>query len=106
MTVARIRRDDLVEVITGKDRGKRGKVRRVLVKDSRAIVADINIAKRHVKPGRRGARQAGIIDLEVPVHLSNLMPVCGKCSRPTRVGHRQLEDGTRVRYCKRCGEQM
>lgn len=106
MTLARIRRDDLVEVIAGKDRGKRGKVRRVIPKEDRAVVADINVVKRHLKPGRRGARQAGIIDLEAPIHLSNLMPVCLKCNRPTRVGRRQLEDGTRVRYCKRCGEQM
>ncbi|MBI4494596.1 MAG: 50S ribosomal protein L24 [Chloroflexi bacterium] len=104
MAVQRIKRDDTVEVLAGKDRGKRGKVRRVLLDEHKAIVADINVAKRHQKPGRAGARQAGIIDLEVPLDASNLALVCTKCGRPTRVGSRALEDGTRVRYCKRCGE--
>ncbi len=105
MAIQRIKRDDTVEVLAGKDRGKRGKIRRVLVDAGKAVVADINIAKRHQKPGRAGARQAAIIDLEAPLQLSNLALVCNKCGRPTRVGCRQLEDGTRVRFCKRCGEQ-
>lgn len=105
MAVQRIKRDDLVQVLAGKDRGKRGKVRQVLKERDRAVVADINVAKRHQKPGRAGARQAGIIDLEMPIHVSNLALVCSKCGKPTRVGTRVLGDGTRVRYCKHCGEQ-
>ena len=106
MALQKIKRDDTVQVLAGKDRGKTGKVRRVLPDKGKAIVADINVVKRHQKPGRAGARQAGIIDLEAPIHLSNLAVVCPKCGKATRVGRRILEDGTRARYCKRCGELM
>jgi large subunit ribosomal protein L24 len=102
----RIRRDDLVEVIAGRDKGKRGKVRQVMPKEGRAIVADVNVVKRHQKPGRAGARQAGIIEMEAPIHISNLALVCGKCGRATRVGYRFLESGEKVRVCKKCGEQI
>jgi|SRR5215207_809106 large subunit ribosomal protein L24 len=115
MSLARIKREDLVQVLTGRDRGKRGKVRRILVKDGRAIVADLNIVKKHQK-AQPGVRQAGIIDLEAPIHLSNLAPVCSKCDRPTRVGTRELDEPKRypsgrerrmrARYCKNCGEQF
>lgn len=101
----RIRRDDTVQVLTGRERGKRGKVREVRVKDDRVIVAEVNIAKRHMKPGRN-ARQAGIVDVEQPLHISNVGLVCPKCDRPVRIGAQVLEDGRRVRVCKRCGEQL
>lgn len=103
----KIRRDDTVEVIQGRDRGKRGKVRQVLPKEGRVIVADINIVKRRIKPGRQqaqGARQAGIIEKEAPIHISNVAVVCSKCGRWTRVGIRILPDGSKARFCKRCGE--
>jgi large subunit ribosomal protein L24 len=113
MSLARIKRDDLVQVLTGRDRGKRGKVRRLLIKSGRAIVADLNIVKKHQK-AQPGVRQAGIIDLEAPIHLSNLALVCGKCDRPTRVGTRELEElkryasgrerRMRARFCRKCGE--
>lgn len=99
----RIKRDDLVEVRKGRDRGKRGRIRQVLPDEGRAIVADINVMKKHVKPGQQ-ARQAGIIDFEAPLQMANLTLVCSKCSKATRVGIRFLEDGTRARYCKSCGE--
>ncbi len=99
----RIRRDDLVRVIKGRDRGKEGRVRRVIPKEGRAIVADVNVYRKHVRPGTR-ARQAGIIEIEMPIQLSNLMLICSKCNRPTRVGVRVLEDGSRARFCKKCGE--
>jgi large subunit ribosomal protein L24 len=72
-------------------------------------VADVNVMKKHVKPGQatRGgqqARQAGIIDIEAPIQLANLALVCKACGKPTRVGFRFLEDGTKARYCKKCGE--
>ena len=115
MSLARIKRDDLVQVLTGRDRGKRGKVRSVLMKSGRAIVADLNIVKKHQK-AQPGVRQAGIIDLEAPIHLSNLAPVCSKCDRPTRIGTRELDDvkryasgrerRVRARYCKKCGELL
>jgi len=101
--VFKIKRDDLVEVQVGRERGKRGRVRQLLIKEGRAVVADTNIMKKHVKPGGR-AQQAGIIDLEAPIHLSNLALVCDKCGRPTRVGFRFLADGSKARFCKKCGE--
>lgn len=99
----RIRRDDLVVLTKGRDRGKEGKVREVSPKEGRAIVADVNVMKKHVKPNQQ-ARQAGIVEFEAPIQLSNLALVCSKCSQPTRVGIRILEDGSRARFCKKCGE--
>lgn len=98
-----IRRDDTVEVIAGKDKGKRGKVRRGLPDEQKVIVADLNIAKKHVKKGDP-KRQPGIINVEMPIHVSNVMLVCPKCQAATRVGHRFLDNGTKVRYCKECDE--
>ena len=99
----KIKRDDTVQVQKGRERGKRGKVRQVLTDRGRAIIADVNIMKKHVKPGTQ-ARQAGIIDIEVPINLANLALVCDKCGKPTRVGFRFLEDGSKARFCKKCGE--
>lgn len=99
----RIKKEDLVEVRKGRDRGKRGRVRQVLPTEGRAVVADINVMKKHMKPGQQ-ARQAGIIDFEAPIQLANLALVCGKCGQPARVGFRFLEDGTKARFCKRCDE--
>jgi large subunit ribosomal protein L24 len=99
----KIKRDDLVEVRKGRDRGKRGKVREIRPTEHRAVVAEVNVMKKHVKPGQQ-ARQAGIIDIEAPVQLANLALVCGKCGQATRVGFRFLDDGTKARYCKKCGE--
>src|SRR5438067_12286814 len=113
MTLARIKRDDLVQVLTGRDRGKRGRVRSILTDSGRAIVADLNIVKKHQK-AQPGVRQAGIIDLEAPIHLSNLMLVCTKCNQPARVGTRELDELKRypsgrerrvlARFCKKCHE--
>ena len=105
----KIKRDDLVELRKGRDRGKRGTVREVLPKEGKAIVAEVNVMKKHVKAGQatRGgqqARQAGIIDVEAPVQLANLALICKACGKPTRVGFRFLEDGSKSRYCKKCGE--
>ena len=104
MATMKVRRDDTVEVLAGKDKGKRGKVREVRPDERRVVVADVNIVKRHMKPGRSRARQAGIIDLEAPLAISNVAVVCTKCDRPTRVGARILDDGSKVRVCKKCGE--
>jgi len=99
----RIKRDDLVEVRKGRERGKRGKDRQLLPDKERATLTDVNILKKHVKPGTR-VRQAGIIDFEVPIRLANLALVCDKCGKPTRVGFRFLDDGSKARFCKICGE--
>ncbi|TET40804.1 MAG: 50S ribosomal protein L24 [Dehalococcoidia bacterium] len=99
----KIRKDDTVLVIAGKDKGKKGKVRQSLPKESRVVVEGVNVVKRHMRP-RGTARQAGIIEREAPLQVSNVMLLCTKCNRPTRIGFRFLEDGTKVRICRRCGE--
>ena len=104
MALARVRRDDMVMVIAGRERGKTGKVLRLLLKTDRVVVERINLVKRHTKP--RGTQQGGIIEKEAPLHLSNVQPLCGRCDKPARVGTRRLEDGRGVRVCRRCGEQM
>ena len=104
MTLARVRKGDDVIVLTGRERGKRGVVRQVMPARGTALVQDINISKRHFKPGR--ARQAGIVDVEQPIHLSNLALVDPKTSKPTRVRMRQLANGKKVRIAIASGEQM
>ncbi len=99
----KIRKNDTVIVIAGKDKGKEGKVRRVLPDEERVVVEGLNMIKRHSR-ARRAVRQAGIIELEAPIHVSNVMLVCGKCGNPTRVGFQLLADGKKVRTCKACGE--
>ena len=99
----KIRKNDTVAIIAGKDKGKRGKVRRVLPKEDRVIVEGLNMIKRHSR-ARRAARQAGIIELEAPIHVSNVMLLCNKCGKPTRVGLRFLTDSRKVRICRSCNE--
>jgi large subunit ribosomal protein L24 len=99
----KIRKDDNVVITTGKDSGKRGKVRRAWPDEDRVIVEGANMIKRHSR-ARRAARQAGIIELEAPIHVSNVMLVCSKCGKPTRVGFQFLADGKRIRVCKSCQE--
>jgi len=99
----KIRKEDEVLVLTGKDQGETGKVRRALPRENRVLVEGVNMVKRHMKP-RGQARQAGIITREAPIHVSNVMLMCPKCQQPTRVGFRLLEDGSRVRVCKKCHE--
>jgi len=98
-----IRRNDTVVVIAGKEKGKRGKVLAILSSRDRVIVERVNFIKRHQRPTQK-VRQGGIIEREGSLHLSNVMLVCGKCNRPTRVGVRILVDGRRARVCGRCGE--
>jgi large subunit ribosomal protein L24 len=99
----KIRRDDTVLVIAGKDRGKTGKVRQSFPKEGRVIVDGVNIVKRHMKP-RGNVRQAGIIESESPIRVSNVMLICTKCNNPARIEFRLLEGGTKARVCSRCGE--
>lgn len=98
-----IRKNDTVLVIAGKDRGKKGKVRKALPKKDEVIVEGINMIKRHSR-ARREARQAGIIELEAPLDVSNVMLICNKCNKPARVGFRFLADGRKTRFCRSCGE--
>ncbi len=103
--MANIRRDDNVTILAGKDRGKTGKVNRVIREKNRVVVAGVNIATKHVK-NRPGVRQAGIIHVEAPLHISNVMLVCPNCGKPTRVAHAFLDDGTKVRVCKHCDQDI
>jgi large subunit ribosomal protein L24 len=104
MTLARIKKGDNVIVLTGKEAGKKGVVRQVMPRKGTALVQDINISKRHFKPGR--ARQAGIVDIEQPIHLSNLALVDPKTEKATRVRVRTLANGRKVRIAIASGEQM
>lgn len=106
MAMARVRKGDTVEVIAGDERGNRGVVHAVLPKEGRVVIEGINIIKKHQRPTGRVRTQTGIIEREGPLHLSNVRPVCPKCDRGVRVGYRRLEDGSMVRYCKRCGENV
>jgi len=100
-----VKKNDLVEVIAGKERGKRGKVLRVLPEEQRLIVEKVNMIKRHTRPGGV-TRQGGIVEKEGKIHLSNVMVVCHRCDGPVRVAKRVLEDGKRVRACRKCGEML
>ncbi len=99
----KIRKNDTVLVIAGKDKGKKGKVRFAYPKDERLIVEGINFIKKHTRAIGK-VRQAGIIEREAPIQVSNVMLLCNKCNHPTRVGFRFLADGRKVRICRSCGE--
>ena len=97
-----IKKNDTVVVLSGKDKGNKGKI---LVADPSArkvIVEGVNMATCHVKPRKQG-EEGGIIRKEIPMYASKVMLVCPKCSKPTRVAHKILEDGSKVRACKKCG---
>ena len=96
----KIRTGDTVLVVAGRKKGQQGKVRRNLINRDRVVVEGVNIVKKHIKRGR--ARQAGIVEVEAPLHVSNVMLVCPSCKEPTRVGVRAGDDGKNVRYCKKC----
>jgi large subunit ribosomal protein L24 len=108
MAKVQIRKNDEVEVISGKDRGKRGRVVNVRPREGRVMVEGVARAQRHlpIRPSRSNARvqQGGIITKELFIDISNVMLVCRSCGRPTRVGHRE-ENGVRVRICRRCGAE-
>lgn len=99
----KIRRNDTVLVITGRDRGKKGRVQQAFPEEGLVLVEGVNRVKKHTK-SRPGVRQAGIIDKEEPLPVSKVMLLCNKCGHPVRLGMRRLEDGTRVRVCRACGE--
>jgi large subunit ribosomal protein L24 len=103
MAGAHVRRGDLVAVIAGRERGKRGKVLRVLHARGRVLVEKVNMVKRHQRPTQK-LRQGGIIEREGALALANVLLVCGRCDRPVRTGIKVLGDGRRIRECKRCGE--
>jgi large subunit ribosomal protein L24 len=100
-----IKKDDKVKVITGRDRGKIGKVLKVLRKKDRILVEKVNVIKRHTKPNAKN-RQGGIVESEAPIPWSNVMLMCSKCMAATRVTHKSLEDGKKIRACTKCGETI
>ena len=100
-----IKKNDMVKVLAGKDKGKTGKVLRVYPKQGRAIVQGVNFSKKHSRRTRQDD-QGGIIRREAPLSFSNLSIVCKGCNRPTRVGIDILSDNSKVRYCKKCKEVL
>jgi len=99
-----IKKGDMVQIVTGKEKGKTGKVLNILKKKHRVIVEKLNLIKRHQKPDNKG--KGGIVEKEGSIHLSNVLVFCSKCNSGVRVGYKILEDGDKVRYCKKCSETM
>ena len=97
-----IRKNDNVIVTTGRDRGKRGRVLRVLPAKNRLIVEGVNFVKRHTRPNPQRNVKGGIVEREAALAMANVQLVCPECGRATRVGHRVLDDGRRVRICRKC----
>ena len=97
-----IRKNDNVLVITGKDRGKRGRVLRVLPDKNRLIIEGVNLIKRHTKPNPQKQIKGGVVEREAALHASNVQLVCPECSKPTRLGSKLLGDGRKVRICRKC----
>lgn len=100
-----VRKEDTVMVVAGKERGKTGKVIKVVPKKSRVFIERVNLVKRHSKP-RSAQQPGGIVEKEASIHVSNVMIMCDPCNAPVRVGHKVLEDGEKVRVCRRCGQSV
>ena len=99
----RLRRDDTVLVVKGRDRGKQGRIQQTFPEDHKVLVEGVNVALRHTKPSGQ-VRQAGIIQKELPIQAANVMLICTHCTRPSRIDSRLLADGTKARVCNRCKE--
>jgi large subunit ribosomal protein L24 len=99
----KIRKGDTVMVMSGRERGKSGKVLSVLREDGKVTVEKLNVIKRHTKPSQKN-RQGGILEREAPLAISNVMYLCGNCNKPVRLGIKALTDGRRVRICRKCNE--
>ncbi len=105
MSGLKIKKGDRVEVLTGKDRGKRGEVMRAMPAEGKVIVDGVNVAKKHQRP-TKATMQGGIIDKDMPIPVANVAIVCPACGKRTRVGFKIDGDGTKVRVCKKCGGEM
>jgi large subunit ribosomal protein L24 len=97
-----IKKNDTVTVTTGKDRGKQGRVLKVLPENNRVIVEGVNFIKRHTKPNPQRQIKGGVVEREAPLHASNVQLLCPECGKPTRLGKRVLGDGRKVRVCRKC----
>ncbi|GFM34331.1 50S ribosomal protein L24 [Desulfovibrio subterraneus] len=100
----RVHKDDKVMVVSGKDKGKIGKILKILRKKDRVLVEQVNVVKRHTKANPYQQQPGGIVEKEMPIHVSNVMVMCDACASPTKVGYRYTEDGKKVRFCKKCNE--
>ena len=100
-----IKKDDLVVVLSGKDKGKQGKVLQVMPEQRKVIVEKVNVVSRHTKPRRQG-EQGGIMKKEAPIYACKVQRVCPKCNKPTRLAHKVQADGKKVRVCKKCGAEI
>lgn len=103
--ICKLKKEDKVKIIAGKDKGKVGKVIKVDRKKERILIENINIIKRHQRPSAQN-RQGGIVESEAPIHWSNVMLLCNKCVKPIRIKTQQLDDGKKVRVCRKCNEQI
>lgn len=101
-----IRKNDQVKVIAGKDLNKTGRVLRVLRDKGRVVVEGVSFLKRHTRPNPSRQIKGGIVEREAPIHVSNVMIVCGACGKATRIGHNVLADGKKVRICRSCNSSL
>ena len=97
-----LKKGDNVEVITGKDAGKTGKVLKVIPEKNRVIVQGVGFVKKHTRPNPQRNIKGGIAEREAPIHASNVMIVCGECNKRTRIGHKLMADGKKARICRHC----
>jgi large subunit ribosomal protein L24 len=97
-----LRKNDVVQVIAGRDAGKQGKVLKVIREKNRVIVQGVGFTKKHTRPNPQRNIKGGIAEREAPIDASNVMIVCGECGKRTRIGHKILSDGRKVRVCRRC----
>ena len=100
-----IRKDDMVVILSGKDKGKQGKILEVMPKEGKVVVEKINVVSRHTKPRKQGD-QGGILKKEAPIYACKVQRVCPKCGKPTRAAHKVQADGKKVRICKKCGAEI
>ena len=103
--MAAVKKNDTVQVIAGKNKGKRGKVLRVFPDRDRLVIEKVNYIKRHTRPSQEN-QQGGIIEKEASIHAANVMVVCAKCDAPVRVRHQKLEEQKKIRVCAKCGEPL
>ncbi|MCK9229948.1 MAG: 50S ribosomal protein L24 [Syntrophales bacterium] len=99
-----VKKGDTVKILAGKEKGKTGKILSILQDKGRVVVEKVNFVKKHQRPDGKG--KGGILQKEGSIHLSNVMVLCGKCEKGIRVGYRKLEDGKKVRVCRKCGEVL
>jgi large subunit ribosomal protein L24 len=102
-TRIRLKKNDVVQVIAGRDAGKQGKILKVIPEKNRVIVQGVGFTKKHTRPNPQRNIKGGIAEREAPIHASNVMVVCGECGERTRIGAKRLADGGKTRVCRKCG---